>query len=130
MEILERGSINMEKRFEGIWNASAEKRYKHFKSYVADQGSVWVLSNQDGFTTIDLEGYINLLVWPSKEFAVAFDAEETPVEIEVHDFCQRCEAMIEQSEIRFMVFPNDKDTYIVETEELLNDILDELDLIE
>ena len=118
------------KRFEGIWNASAEKRYRHFINYVADQESVWMLSNEDGLTTIDLDGYINLLVWPSKEFAVAFDEKEIPVEIEVHDFCQRCKNMLEEKNIRFMVFPNDKDTYIVETEELLNAILEELELLE
>ncbi len=29
-----------------------------------------------------------------------------------------------------MVFPTDKNTYVVETEKLLNDILEELDLVE
>lgn len=38
--------------------------------------------------------------------------------------------MIEQQEIRFIGFPNHVDGYIVETEELLNDILEELELIE
>ena len=118
------------KRFLGIWNASAEKRYKHFKTYVADRGSVWMLSNEEGFTTMDFDGYIHLLVWPSREFAVEFDKEDTPVEIEVHDFCQRCEEIVGQKEIRFMVFPNHEDCYIVETDELLEDILEELELIE
>lgn len=118
------------KRFLGIWNAPARKRYKHFKTYVADWGSAWMLSNEDGFATMDFDGYIHLLVWPSKEFAMEFDSEDTPVEIEVHDFCQRCEEMKGQKEIRCMVFPNHVDGYIVETEELLNDILEELELIE
>lgn len=122
--------MDINKRFEGLWSASAEKRYKHFKSYIADQESVWMLSNDEGFSTITLDGYINLLVWPSREFAVAFDSEGIPVEIEVHDFCQRCERILEQKNVRFMVFPNNSDTYVIETEELLNDILYELDLIE
>lgn len=33
-------------------------------------------------------------------------------------------------DIRFMVFPTHKDVFVVETGELLNDILNELDLIE
>jgi len=118
------------KRFMGIWNASAQKRYKHFKTYVADFGSVWLLSNEEGFTTLDFDGHIHMLVWPSKEFAEAFDGEETSIEIEIHDFCKRCEEIKEQKEIRFMVFPNHEDGYIAETEELLNDILEELELIE
>ena len=61
---------------------------------------------------------------------MAFDGKETPVEIEVHDFCQRCESMILQKNVRFMVFPNNKDAYIVETEKIIDDILDELELIE
>lgn len=122
--------INQKKRFEGLWNASPAKRYKHFKTYVADWGSVWMLSNDEGFSTIDIDGYIHLLVWPSKEFAVAFDEEERPIEIEVHDFCKRCIDIIDQDNIRFMVFPTDKDTFIVETEELLNDVLEELSRVE
>lgn len=122
--------MKQDKRFKGIWTASAEKRYKHFKTYVADRGSVWMLANDEGFVTIDLNSYINLLVWPSKEFAIAFDSKEKPVEIEIHDFCNRCYELIDKDEIRFMVFPNDLDTYIVETRELLFDILNELKLVE
>ena len=99
-------------------------------SCVADQESVWMLSNDAGFTTIDLDGYVNLLVWPSREFAVAFDSQDSPVEMEVHDFCQCCEEILEQKDVRFMVFPTDKDVYVASAEELLSDILQELELIE
>lgn len=118
------------KRFEGILNASAETRYKHFIWFVADNASVWMLSNNEGFATIDLDGYIHLLVWPSKEFAIAFDREDTPIEIEIHDFCERCKNINKKDNIRFMVFPNHKDTHIIEAEDLLNDILNELELLE
>lgn len=60
------------KRFEGLWSTTAEKRHKHFVTYTVDFESVWLLGNDDGFTTIDADGYIHLLVWPEKEFAVAF----------------------------------------------------------
>ncbi len=117
-------------RFEGIWNATAKKRYKHFINYVADEGSVWLLSNREGFTTIDIDGFIHLLVWPMKEFALAFDDTESPVEVEIHDFCDRCEELLEQENVRFMVFPTNKDTFVVETSKLLDDIIEQLDLIE
>lgn len=122
--------MNFEIRFERLWNESPKKRYKHFVRFVADQESVWMLSNEDGFTTIDLDGYVNLLVWPSREFAVKYDSQDAPVEIEVHDFCQRCEDLLAQENVRFMVFPTDKNVYVVSTEELLSDILYELDLVE
>lgn len=122
--------MNFKIRFEGLWNAKPQKRYKHFVSFVADQESVWMLANDDGFTTVDLDGYVNLLVWPSREFAVAYDSQDVPVEIEVHDFCQRCEELLKQKNVRFMVFPTHKDVYVANTEELLSDILYELDLIE
>lgn len=122
--------MNNKKRFEGILNAPAEKRYKHFVTYVVDEGSAWMLSGEEGFLTFDMEGYINLPVWPSKEFAAAFDNEETPVEIEIHDFCTRCEQIAEEENVRFWVFPNEQDVYVIEPEDLLNDILDELELIE
>lgn len=122
--------MDTEKRFKGLWNASAEKRYKHFKTYVADWESVWMISKKEKIMTIDSSGYVNVLVWPSKEFAMAYDAEAMPIEIEVHDFCRKCEELLSKKEIRFMVFPTDKNTYVVETEKLLNDILEELDLVE
>ena len=118
------------KRFEGIWTSSPEKRYRHFVNHVADWGKVWMLSSEDGFTALTVDGYIHLLVWPSEEFAKAFDRTDYPVEIEVHEFCRRCNDIIEQENIRFMVFPTDKNSFVVETEELLNDILAELELIE
>ena len=46
-----------------------------------------MLSNEEGFITLDFGRYVHLLVWLSKEFAVEFDPEEKPVGIEVHAFC-------------------------------------------
>lgn len=119
-----------EKRFEGLWNATPEKRYKHFITYTVDYESAWLLSNEDGFTTIDVDGYIHLLVWPSKEFAVAYSEEDTPVEMDIHEFCERCEDMMNEENIRFMVFPTDKDAWIISTEDLLSDLTEELERVE
>ena len=38
--------MNFKIRFEGLWNAKPQKRYKHFVSFVADQESVWMLANE------------------------------------------------------------------------------------
>lgn len=126
--------MNNDKRFEGLWNAIAEKRYRHFITYAVDQESVWLLANEDGFATIDVDGYIHLLVWPSKEFADAYsDAyskEDTPVEMDIHEFCERCEELMDDKEIRFMVFPTGKDVWIVSTEGLLSDLTEELERVE
>ena len=88
-----------DKRFEGLWNATAEKRYKHFVTYTVDCESAWLLANEDGFTTIDVDGYIYLLVWPSKEFAEAFSKKDTPVEMEIHEFCKHCEDIMNEENI-------------------------------
>lgn len=118
------------KRFEGIWNAAPEKRYKHFVANAADRGTVWMLANGEGVAALEIDGYTNFLVWPSQEFAAAFDGEEYPIGIEVHEFCRTCEELVGRTDVRFMVFPTEKNCFIVETEELLNDILDGLELIE
>lgn len=119
-----------DKRFEGIWNATAEKRYKHFVTYTVDYESVWLLSDEDGYATIDVDGYIHLLVWPSKEFAVAYSEEDTPVEMDIHEFIECCNDMREDTNFRFMVFPTDKDAWIVSTEDLLNYLIEELGRVE
>ena len=119
-----------DKRFEGLWNASAEKRYKHFITYTADNESAWLLASEEGYATVEADGYIHLMVWPSKEFAEACSQGDTPVEIEIHEFCERCEDMLEEEAVRFMVFPTDKDSMIVCAETLLNDLTEELERLE
>ena len=99
------------KRFDGLWNAAAEKRYKHFITYTVDYESAWLLANDNGFATIDVDGYIHLLVWPAKEFAVAYSKEDTPVEMEIHEFCERCEKMINDE---LLNIPNEKVRTIAE----------------
>ena len=56
--------------------------------------------------------------------------EDTPVEMDIHEFCERCEEMMNEENIRFMVFPTDKDAWIVSTEGLLNDLTEELERVE
>ena len=89
-----------------------------------------MLGDDDGFTTIDADGYIHLLVWPEKEFAVAFSKEDTPIEMAIHEFCELCENIMGEGNVRFMVFPTDKDAWIISVEELLNDLTEELERVE
>lgn len=118
------------KRFQGILNSTPEKRYKHFLWFTADHESVWLLSNEDGYHTIDLDGVIYLLVWPEKTFAEAYNKEDIPIELDIYDFCDRCREINKDDNIKFMIFPTSKDTYIINPEDLLNDLLEELSLIE
>lgn len=119
----------MNKAFDGLMKASAEKRYKSFLSTVADLGTVWLLSSKDGFATYDDKDYIYLLIWPKKEFCIEFAVQdEIPVDIEVHDFIERCKNLNNQTQ--FMVFPTSENAYVVSPEQLQLDITEQLELIE
>lgn len=119
-------------RFNGILNASAEKRYRSFLNTAADGEEVWMLSGKDGYITMDIDGVIYLLVWPGKEYAVHFSGEDTPISIEVHDFVEQCEELLREPEqnIQFMVFPSQNDGYIVDSFTLMEDLLEELERLE
>ena len=118
-----------ERGLNGLLNTSPEKRYKSFLTTVADLEEVWLLSSDEGYATFDEDNYIHLLIWPRKEFAEMFkEDDEKVISIEVHKFIEQCEAVDEN--VRFMVFPTDKDSYVVTTENLINDINDYLDEIE
>lgn len=114
-----------EKEFLGILSASPKKRYKNFVSTVADFEYVWLLESPgEGYGTVDIDDTMYLLVWPKKEFAEAFADGCSVTSIEVHDFCERCEQI--EDHVKFMVFPNGKNTCIVDAETLLDDILEKL----
>lgn len=118
-----------EKGLFGLVNASPEKRYKSFLAAVADSEEVWLLSSEDGFATFDADGFIHLLIWPRKEFAEMFkDKNEEATSIEIHRFLEQCEKT--EDNIRFMVFPTDKDSYVATAEKLINDISASLDEVE
>lgn len=114
---------------DGIIKAGPEKRYKNFIATVADLEEVWMLSSNDGFASFD-DDNINLLVFPTKEYAEKFSDGEVPIAIDVHDFCNRCSSCNPEEKIRFMVFPNGKDAFVVDVEKMLYDISAELDKIE
>ena len=121
-----------DKMFKGLLNAPPEKRYKSCISQSVDNSEVWFLSNNEGYATFDSNEKIHLMVWPQKEFAeyMITDANETPAAVEIHDFCERCEEVLSDPNIAFMVFPTKKDAYIVEPQQLLLDLGEELELVE
>lgn len=65
-----------------------------------------------------------MLVWPRKEFAEAFKDGDYPVSIEIHEFCDRCKKI--ENNVEFMVFPNGKNTCIVNADTILHDLLEKL----
>ena len=118
-----------EKAIQGLLNASPEKRYKSFLTTAADLAEVWLLSSEEGYATFDADGYIHLLIWPRREFAVLLQsAEEEPVSMEIHDFIEECQHL--DSHFRFMVFPTQNDAYVVTTKQLCEDLADHLEEVE
>lgn len=112
-----------------LLNTTPEKRYKNFISTVADREEIWMLSNNHGFTSFD-DDFINLLVWPLKEYAEMYQKDDSPISIEIHDFCDRLNNISHSDDVRFMVFPNNVDAFVVEPAKLLCDITSELNKIE
>lgn len=112
-----------------LLNTDPEKRYKNFISTVADRGEIWMLSSNYGFTSFD-DDFINLLVWPLKEYSEMYQKDDFPVSIEIHNFCDRLNDILNSNRIRFMVFPNDDNAFVVEPTKLLYDITSELNKIE
>lgn len=118
-----------EKAIKSLMQASPEKRYKNFLNTVTDLEEVWLLSSEDGYTTFDLDGFIHLLLWPRKEFCEQFISDgEIPISMEIHEFLNNCENL--DPSVRFMVFPNQSDSYVITAESLCADIQEHLDEIE
>ncbi|MBQ3100787.1 MAG: DUF2750 domain-containing protein [Clostridia bacterium] len=120
------------KAFDGIWSSSPEKRYHNFLDTVTDREEVWLSGNDDGCTTFDIDDRIHIMVWPRNEFCERLVSQisenERPFSIEIHEFIEECEAM--DDSYNFMVFPTEKDSYIVSKNQLIEDILDYLERLE
>lgn len=117
------------KQFNGIVNASPEKRYRNFLSTVTDREEIWFAECDGEQVTLDVDGYVNMLVWPQKEFCVFhLGPDDVPTSMEIHDFMESCRELDES--VRFMVFPTDANCYVVSTKKLLKDLQAYLDEIE
>lgn len=119
--------------FNGILNAASEKRYKHFLSETADSEYVWMVDcRNDNLLTFEKDGIPHFLAWSEKEFAEYYinkfllDLKCKVVSIEVHDFCD----MLKNNKVMYMIFPTDKNAWIVSSEELYKNLEYELARIE
>ena len=84
---------------------------------------------EDGYATFDEDDTIHLMGWPEQEFCDFIREEgELPVSIEIHDFLEKCKTM-DQS-IKFMVFPMEKDSFVVSTDQLCFDVEEHLAEVE
>ena len=119
---------NKKNRLRGVMNASAEKRYKNFITTVADYEQVWVLDNEEGYATIDQDGFVSLIVYPKEEDAEFFAKGDIPTPIDIDDFMDRCQESLEDPYFRFAVYPTDEDVLIVSTSQMIEDLEEELSL--
>ena len=118
-----------EKAMEGLMNAPAEKRYNSFLNTVTDREEAWFLESPDGFATMEADGYIHILTWPLKEFCIPFLSEgEEPVAMEIHELVEQLETL--EEDMRFMVFPTQKDAFVVTPQQLREDLTEYLEQIE
>ena len=120
-------------KFSGLLNAVSEKRYKHFLSITADSEYVWMVDcGNDNLLAFEMEGIIHYLAWSEKEFVEYYLNKLYPkldceiVSIEIHAFCE----MLKSNKSMFMIFPTDRDTWIVSSDELSQNIEYELARIE
>lgn len=104
-------------KLEGVWNASAQKRYKNFVTTVADTEKVWFCEGS------------KLSVWPEQGYAQKLFSTEEITCMDVHEFCHSVLEKYPATECTY-VFPNDRDAFITEPRKLLFDIQNELDRVE
>lgn len=121
------------KMFNGILSATPEKRYDHFLNVVSDAETVYMVDcGEDTLLSPEINNIIYYLAWSEKEFAEYYLSKIYPhmkcqiVAIEVHEFCE----MIKTNQAMFMIFPTDKDTWIVSSNELYENLEFELSRLE
>lgn len=110
--------MDMMKKFNGIWNAKADKRYKTFVTTAADTESVWLCKKS------------TIHVWPGKEYALRLFPENELSHWDVHDFCALLSDMSKDRSSIICVFPTDKDYLEAHPQKLLMDLQEELDRLE
>ena len=119
--------------FNGILNTTSDKRYNHFLNVVSDLECVWMVDcGDDTLLSPEIDGIAYYLAWSEKEFANYYIGKMFPeleceiVSIDTHDFCD----MLKANETMFMIFPTDKDAWIVTSDELYQNLEYELARIE
>ena len=108
--------------FDSILGEKPEKRYQEFLKTVARRGEVWTLASEVGYTTMETEGKVMLVVFPTEQQANYFSEGDFPEAIELNEFMARCREYAGDADFGFMVFPNGRDAYMADTVELLYDL--------
>ena len=110
-----------------------KKRYNHFLNIVPDEELVWMVDcGNDSLLSPEIDGIIYYLVWSEKQFVEYYiekvypDSKFEIVSIDVHDFCD----MLRLNDVMFMIFPTDKDAWVVKSNELYENLTYELSRIE
>ena len=101
-----------------------EKRYAEFLKTVAYRGEVWTLASEVGYTTMESDGRVMLVLFPSEKSAAMFCEGDFPESIELEDFMGRCRESAGDQGFGFMVFPNGRDAYMADTVTILTDLQD------
>ncbi|BBM02389.1 DUF2750 domain-containing protein [Microbulbifer sp. GL-2] len=113
---------------------SCEDRYEYFLSVIGEEREVWILiDSQNCFLKIHTDedgGFEYLPVWPNSELAKAYAEGETgltPKSIPLPQFLRKWLPGLKSDDIEIGVFPAaDKSVWITGTEELENDLREEL----
>lgn len=116
----------MAQSFDSMLLEKPEKRYREFLKTVARRGEVWTLASEMGYTTMESEGKVMLVLFPTEKSAALFCEGDFPEPIEMDDFLARCREYAGDADFGFMVYPNGKDAYMVDTIPLLSDLQDAL----
>ena len=117
-----------EKAISGLLNASPEKRYKSFLNTIVDIEELWFMRLESEHREAGKEGLYAAL-WPCEEVLRGYNIKnENPTTMEIHEFLQLCKE--QDKTIHFVVFPTDKDSWVVTCEQLYQDIIEHLEEIE
>lgn len=85
-------------------------RLEYFVSTVKDSGTVWSLSNEEGFVMVETDEGDCVMVWPDADFAAQWAVDEwddcEPVAVEMDTFQSMWLPSLEQDNITLAVFPN------------------------
>lgn len=75
---------------------------------------------------MDMDDQINIIVYPTREFADYFSEGAVPIMMEIHDFCRECKRLFENRNVGFAVFPNEESAIRVSTRDLYEDVINAL----
>ena len=114
----------MAQSFDSMLLEKPEKRYQEFLRTVARRGEVWTLASEVGYTTMESEGKVMLVLFPTEQTASLFCEGDFPESIELEEFLARCREAAFDPGFGFMVYPNGKDAHMIDPVSLLTDLQD------